>query len=49
MFPGYEMPDPPIGKIVPMPPQPIDPCPMPGQPVGPCEAYPPNPKRIPPR
>lgn len=44
MFLGYEMPDPPIGKIVPMPPQPTDLCPMPEQPKGPYEAYPPNPR-----
>ena len=49
MYLGYEMPDPQIGKIVPMPPQPIDPCPMPSQQTGPCETNPPNPKLITPR
>jgi hypothetical protein len=45
MFFGYEMPDAPIGWIVPMPQQPTDTSPMPGQPIwGADDSYPPNPK-----
>ena len=40
---GYEMPDPPIGIDIPMPPQPIGSTLLPTQPIRPNEAYPPNP------